>query len=220
MDKPKDEVNIMIDIETLGTNVNTAPILSIGACAFCSEGIIERTFYSMVDLNFQMLYNSDLKIDVGTLQWWAAQSTPMPVHGTEPIESSLERLKDWIYSFNVTPVIWSKGPQFDIAILTRAFMYSGQISPWQYSSVRDYRTVAKLFPFIQPRIATVSHDALADAIQQALHLTDIFNALGAWYDSKELIARLKGEKNGLDNSEDVSGRDDPTECGTGNGPAS
>jgi len=68
-------------------------------------------------------------------------------------------------------IAWANGTDFDISIIKDALKQCGFGTPWRYNNVRDYRTLAKLFPQIQrPTFVGEKHNALADAINQAEHL--------------------------------------------------
>jgi len=162
--------HVMVDIETLGTGTD-AVILSIGACTIDSDGLgwARGIYYKEIHLS-----QADRKFDMGTVLWWMHQNSKgvtLPMGGTMPIEEVLEEFNDWLHLFD-RPIIWCKGTDFDIAILTHA-MNQHNIKPaWKYSNVRDCRTVFKLFPVAKEAIPANEnpHDALADAAHQAAQL--------------------------------------------------
>jgi len=156
------EVNIMVDIETLSTRPD-ATILSIGAV--CLETDME--FYAEIDPR------QDRHVDVSTVMWWFEQPIKPPLDSTLTLGAGLYAFSDFCKSqaTNKKFKFWSKGPHFDATTLADAYGMRGIECPWEYSSVRDYRTLAKLLPHIpKPPFQGDKHNALADAKNQAAHL--------------------------------------------------
>jgi len=180
MDSSEQSVNyalidhVMVDIETLDTGTD-AVILSIGACSVKvgELGNPDFVFYQEIHLS-----QADRKFDMSTVLWWVDQNSKgatLPIKGTEPLKEVLEYFNRWLVSVFDSPIIWCKGTDFDIAILTHA-MNQHNIKPaWKYNNVRDCRTVFKLFPGAKEAIPENKnpHNALDDAIHQAAQLAYI-----------------------------------------------
>jgi 3' exoribonuclease, RNase T-like len=167
-------VHIMVDIETLDTQPS-AIILSVGACVI-SPNRFRPQFYGELSVLHQ--HNLGRTTSQDTLDWWSAQSN-CPKHGTFLLGETLQEFSRWIAACTSDPVIWCKGTDFDVAILGHAYKMCQVPIPWKYNSVRDFRTVKKLFSeSVSPDIVnTAAHNALADAQYQTDQLLSIDLAL-------------------------------------------
>lgn len=168
--------NVMIDIETLGTNPN-AVILSLAAVEFCpNSGKTAREFYKKIDLNSALKLG--LEIDTETLIWWQTQN-PVAFKEmfieAEPVEKVLEQFSNW---FDVNyKVIWANSPSFDLVILKNAFRKLNLPTPWKYNNERCVRTMAALNPDAKKNTDNPeAHNALSDCYFQINYLTKIFNS--------------------------------------------
>lgn len=157
--------HVMVDIETLDVTPS-AVILSIGACMMDPYG---EKFYIELARDTQWLRTASKS----TQEWWDQQGN-MP-HGTMHIETALLQFSAWLASLGGEPIIWCKGTDFDISILTHAYRWLRLDVPWKYNNVRDCRTVFKLAGF-KPEKA--NHNALTDAIVQTKDLMYCLNQLG------------------------------------------
>lgn len=162
--------HIMVDLETMGTNSNSA-IVSIGACKFTQFGISDQ-FYSKISLKSC----ADLKmhIDADTIIWWLKQSDEARkelVEGKDHILQALIEFSNWIGEIDG---IWGNGASFDNVILSNAFGAVNLPTPWKFWQDRCYRTVKSFSQVEMKRIGT-HHNALSDAISQAEHLIAIWN---------------------------------------------
>ena len=166
--------HIMVDIETLDTE-ESAIILSIGACVI-SPNRYRATFYG--ELAVQHQHDLGRTSSEDTINWWNAQGN-CPKHGTFPLGETLIEFSKWIAAQSVEPIIWAKGIDFDTKILAHAYKMCQLPVPWKYNSVRDFRTVKKLFSeSVTPTISNAKpHNALADAEYQADQLLSIELAL-------------------------------------------
>jgi len=107
-------MNLMIDLETLGTIPGSA-ILTIGACFF--DQVIGHQFYKPVSLKSQIRYG--FTIDPETINWWSrqnktAQNASFGRHKNEAtIKGSLGALSHFIhYSTDQGKIkfyVWSHG---------------------------------------------------------------------------------------------------------------
>jgi len=156
-------MDIMIDIETVGTGPN-ACILTVAAQAFnpLGTGYYDHEFYARVDIESQ----PDRNIEQGTIDWWATQPPAVKEEAFNPegrisLKSALEQLSKLIWKSNL---VWANGPTFDMNILEHAYKSHGIALPWQYYRVRDARTIYSLWSDL-PR-PPVSHHALEDCRRQ------------------------------------------------------
>jgi hypothetical protein len=162
-------VHVMVDIETYDV-APSAVILSIGATEISLGGTSTPYFYTELDINTQ--FERTKSID--TMNWWAKQGNP-PINGSLNIIDALGEFSSWLARFKKTPIIWCKGTNFDVVILTHAFNQFSIPIPWKYNNVRDCRTVFKIAG-ITPKKA--GHNALDDAIAQAKDLKAAMKLLG------------------------------------------
>jgi DNA polymerase III epsilon subunit-like protein len=156
---------ISIDLETLGTSVNS-PILSIGACTF-RDGEILDTFEINVRLNKKEL------VDIDTIKFWLNQpdeAVQKAFYAKEkfPMRSALERLRIWVKSNkDHADEVWANGTKFDLGMLEYQFEKHDLRVPWKYNADRCMRTLRMLSPVDMSDVPTVKHTALGDAIWQA-----------------------------------------------------
>ncbi len=179
-------MNVMLDIETLGTRDNTA-ILSIGGAAFNTE-TVEDSFYATISIadNFR----HDRSVDADALEWWLKQ----PDESIQPLfdsdtrvefQQALRLLSVYITKHvrRRTDTVWANGVMFDLNILRNAFNMIGLRVPWHYRQECCMRSLRRLEPF--PGVISWSdlclqfrtteqwytpHHAGADAMAQAKYV--------------------------------------------------
>ena len=170
----------MIDLETLGTEP-FAPLLSIGACALRLDipHAIDDMFY--VPIQLESCLEVGMRPSGSTIQWWmthesitqeardAAFSAPNAV----PLATALDSFTDWLQSRPLK--LWGNSARFDLGLLAAAYKVCGKTPPWNHWDERCYRTLknlpaAKDIKFV--RVGTY-HNAVHDAVSQALHLRQI-----------------------------------------------
>ena len=77
--------------------------------------------------------------------------------------------------------VWGNGATFDNVIIRSAFKAVGLPVPWSFRNDKCYRTVANLLPKErQPALerSGTAHNALDDAITQAVHLQKVYKEIG------------------------------------------
>lgn len=167
--------NIMLDIETLGTQPGCV-VLSIGAVEFDNSGIL-ATFHAHIDVASS--HKAGLTVDPSTMMWWLGQSKEAQDAILQPdtvsLQDALAALTDTFEWGNTR--LWANGASFDFPILEAAHSAVGVPVPWQFWNLMDYRTLKNLVDkkvyaqlHVKPDIA---HDALADAKSQALTAINI-----------------------------------------------
>ena len=168
---------IMIDLETLGIN-KKAPILSIGACSYDKDNIYSK-FY--VDLNWVKQIDSGVRlVDGNTIKWWLKQSDSARKAITKDdvisAKDGLLKFVEWYegeckadtFGTDKSPVVWAKGPNFDIAMLESFFADYGTRVPWHYRNVNCVRTMERFHgKGLDLDFKGTEHNALDDAIHQA-----------------------------------------------------
>jgi len=172
-------MNIMVDIETLGTDSDTM-ILTIGAIPFTNEAKIvapkTEWFYKKVDLNSYKKYKNDFSMDYNTLIWWLKQDDKPRYEAfiekpRDPIDVVMEDFAKWLIKTTNNDIrIWSHGKDFDTVVLQHAFKVVSVDCPWTYWNTRDTRTVYSMAG-IDMRDITIpegfdAHNALGDCLKQ------------------------------------------------------
>jgi DNA polymerase III epsilon subunit-like protein len=166
--------DVMIDLETLDTRPTSA-ILSIGAVRFDrnTPGAIGKKLHVHVDIDSCMNFNRT--ISSSTVLWWFTQGDEARRRIADSdkvmLPDALLQLSEFV---NERDVVWGNGASFDLSILHDAFSACRMSLPWRFWNERCYRTLKALNGHV-PKLeqSTVAHDALDDAISQALHLQNI-----------------------------------------------
>lgn len=175
------DVNVMLDLETLGTGQD-AVIVSIGACMFDPRGSgVAHTFHAHLNLE-----QTGRTVTDSTIRWWMhqsdeARSAAFGEHSEkQSLPSALNAFAQW-FCANGGAEVWGNGATFDVSILEHAYRTteSAPSVPWAFYNVRDLRTLRALpvtvdVPRVEPELA---HDALSDAIAQAKHVQAIYKKL-------------------------------------------
>jgi hypothetical protein len=184
-------MHIMIDLETMGTRPSAA-IVSIGAVIF-DEHTLRDQFYATVDL--QSAIDSGATVSGDTVKWWLRQSEDARLaladyDSTRPIREVLENFRSFVqrvegytavkehdgltkmgYLFsNGLDGVWGNGAAFDNVVLAESYRRLGMEPPWPFFVDRCYRTMKNLHPTVRPDHTGTAHNALDDAVAQALHL--------------------------------------------------
>lgn len=170
--------HVMVDLETMGSRSNAA-IISIGACKFDPHGdTIGAKFHLVVDL--ATCIEAGLNVDASTVMWWMGQSDQArAVFNAErkyALKAALVEFTTW-FGRESLPV-WGNGATFDNVILRNAYGAVGLEPPWKYWDDSCYRTMKKRAPEIPMNKLGVAHNALDDAVNQAVHLQAIFKHIG------------------------------------------
>ncbi len=197
-------IDIMLDLETLSTDKNAA-IISIGACRFDFKkrgevlrnddgeivinssdntpmkhnGILD-TFYTCIDID--SCIKRKFHVDPDTVKWWDKQSPEArkSLEGKTPLGTALKEFLRWHQKDGQhhSTRMWGNGSDFDNAILDNAFRKFGRINVWDFWLNRCYRTIDKSYGKVHQKKSGTAHNALDDAINQALHLMKIVEETG------------------------------------------
>jgi len=172
-------MNVMIDLETLGTRAGCV-ILSIGAAVFTEKEVTD-SYHRIISV--RSCLDAGLTIDPDTVKWWSEQSEEAQETlrtarqtGTAPLGVALVEFRNW---FHVDDNAWGNGADFDLPILSAAYVAAGfEGPPWKPYNGRCYRTLKNLRPGIHsPVVRVAAHNALADAVFQAEHAIALLAAL-------------------------------------------
>lgn len=162
--------HLMLDIETLGTESNSA-ILSIAAVEFdLVSGEAGETFYEKIDL--QSCLDIGLKVSGGTLAWWVNQT---PEALKEAFSDEGRSLKDVLsdlkeFCKGKEYHVWGNSARFDCGIVTDAFIATGisNTPPWDFRKERCLRTLVSFAPEVKQNhiFEGVKHNPLHDCLNQ------------------------------------------------------
>lgn len=173
----------MLDLETLGTRAD-AVILSIGAVKFdlVTGQLDDDAFYASVsiDSNHEAVQRH---ISEDTLIWWMGQSPEAQKVFRESkttLYAALQDLTEWFGEGDGVQV-WSNGADFDIPMLAHAYHTNSLDAPWKFYNSRCFRTMKNLSQAkgVAKPANQCAHNALQDAMTQALWLIDIMKAVNA-----------------------------------------
>jgi hypothetical protein len=175
---------IMLDMETLATGIQPV-ILTIGACKFDPVGDeIKRpemeVLYLRLDIESQTAVGREINDD--TIAWWGRQTPEAQEEalgdGTpDNPRYTLTEAMDRLYKFcRGAKTVWSNGSVADIIWAESAYRQVQQANPWKFWEIRDCRTAYDLG--INPNMPPVTaHNALEDAINQAIGIQNVFRTL-------------------------------------------
>lgn len=182
--------HIMLDLETLDT-APSAVVTSIGAVAFdpYTTELGERFYVELVD-DMTAQQRRGRTISGDTVAWWMRQEQAAKQLFAELPDPEVQRVKtvtaltmfsDFVErNGGQSAEIWGNGADFDNVVLGSLYESFGIKRPWSYSRNRCYRTMKNLG--IGPRKPAnrmgTHHNALDDAVTQAVHLQEIMAAIG------------------------------------------
>jgi exodeoxyribonuclease VIII len=168
--------NVMIDIETMGTEANAA-IVAVGAVRFNKTGIDETSFYAKLDL--EEVCKHGMEMDASTVLWWLKQSDEARAELTDGETTPLHIVMDELKKFlGDDAVVWGNGSDFDNVIVSTLYTSFDREIPWKFWNSQCYRTIKNIYRDIKMERRGTHHNALYDAISQAEHLIAIANAKG------------------------------------------
>jgi len=166
----------MIDMETIAVSPR-ATILSLGAVHFNPYGNgYGDKLYFRVDLDDQDKLNRE--VDQNTLDWWAKQDPIVMEEAFSPddripLTEAMDRFQKFAWGCDT---FWSHGATFDLVIIEDIMRQLGRPIPWNFWQLRDTRTLFDLG--VDPDMPTGGkHDALQDAIRQAIGVQNIYTKL-------------------------------------------
>jgi exodeoxyribonuclease VIII len=193
MNEKRPTFHVMIDLETLSTE-NNAVILQFAAVAFDPMALakgeqpgVVATFDMFPTLRSQLSRRVD-----ETFLWWmkqapAAQRIQADAQ-REDLRLVLSAFSQW-YNKVDGKEVWAHGATFDISIVKDAYATVNLPAPWGYRDHRDTRTLFDDAALVRqangrektaiPAFTGVEHDALADAIFQAILVQQAFADLAA-----------------------------------------
>ena len=168
--------DIMVDIETLGTD-NNAVITQIGACYFdrYTGDIGEKL---SVNIEIGSCLDKGLTVTSGSIKFWLERGEKATfLNGPTSLSRGLSKFTQFI---DKKAIMWSHAT-FDPVILASAYKAIGQGIPYLYKNLRDIRTLVDLsgikYEKKKEEGDPKSHDALEDCLYQVEYCTKCFKAL-------------------------------------------
>ena len=159
--------DIMVDVETTGTDLRTTGIIQLSAVMFnLATGEIGPEFDRCLFLNDQVVWERQ------TYEWWI--NKPEKIAILNEIERRAEDPKQvindfvrWNRVYGPCKHFWSKPSHFDYTLLDKYFRMYGYKNPFSYWKARDMRSyiLGLVFPKELPDLKLESaeaHNALAD----------------------------------------------------------
>lgn len=143
----KEEIHIMLDLETLGNRINPV-LVQISAVTFSfEEDIVPREFDVLIDDN--SCAKIGLEYTQSTLDWWKqqtpeAQAKVFNPEGRLPIEEALLRFAEFIKELRKEykmVYLHGNGIRADNVWLLSAFKAAGLEDPVAYNEDLDFRTL-------------------------------------------------------------------------------
>jgi hypothetical protein len=174
-------MNIMIDLETLGTG-HRSVVTQLGWAAFDLDGPEGVTASRRYSLDPEEQIKMGRKADWSTIAWWLGQSDAArkamcegPVSSLWNVIPTFDREHNW----SLYEGVWGHGATFDITILESLHNEVDWRVPWNFKSVRDTRTLFSFAPKVEWPVNPVKHDSEQDAIAQAIAVQRAVRALEA-----------------------------------------
>jgi len=185
-------VDIMTDIETLGTSSDSS-VFQISACSFNIEtGQILKTFNKIIDI--ETIPN--MIVDGSTIKWWLNTNKEL-MHellnsdDSEKFHHVLYDFHCWLYNQSddmKNVYLWGNGILFDNKMIQHQFIKNDMDYPIIYKNDRDMRTIVDLAcaklgmeekPFKNQfnDDSLVEHDALDDCKYQISIVSYCWNLL-------------------------------------------
>lgn len=162
--------DLMIDLETMGTTPGCA-LVSIGAVRFDLDADgwpqdMRHEFYARVSL--PSCQRAGLTLEAETLEWWMERAARWPKNDRPvALAAALGQLSFFVeYGQPAVRRVWGHGAAFDPPILAAAYRAAGVARPWQYTQVRDTRTLLEAAG-LPTSFPEATHHALEDARVQA-----------------------------------------------------
>jgi hypothetical protein len=168
--------HLMVDMETMAVSPN-AVVLSLGAVHFnpWGNGYGDKIYFR-INIDDQDALGRE--VDPNTLDWWATQDPAIMEEAFSPDNRiPLVEAIDIFHKFAWgCDAYWSHGATFDLVIIENLYCQLGRPVPWNYWALRDTRTLFDLgFDPDMPKGG--KHDALQDAIRQAVGVQNIYSKM-------------------------------------------
>lgn len=165
--------DVMIDIETTGTNPEHGAIIQLAAVKFdFRSGNVDTNFFDRALHIPQGRY-----WDENTREWWGRQKSEILYSIMRRAEDPKKVIEDFIiwlggYSPDEPIRVWAKPVTFDVMFLQSYFRQFGFENPWHYRNVIDLnsflrgRALSSHIPDIHVEMQGDAHNAIFDVLHQ------------------------------------------------------
>jgi exodeoxyribonuclease VIII len=168
--------HLMVDLETMAVSPRTV-ILTLGAVHFdpFSDEILDELYFR-INIDDQDALGRE--VDPNTIDWWAKQDPAIMEEAFSPdnrlpVSEAIDKFHKFAWGCDK---FWAHGSMFDLVIIEDIYRQLNRTAPWQYWQCRDTRT---LFDLADPEMPQAEkHNALADAIRQAVGVQNCYRKLG------------------------------------------
>lgn len=163
-----------IDLETTGTNPNTASIVQIGAVKFnLMTGEIGETFKVALKMPKNRYWQED------TRKFWINRLSLFNeiVKDEKDTEEGFREFINWINKDTLNVRVWSKPLSFDlpfIASYCEQFNVENPFKHWNHRDLRSFLMAiyGENLPKLEMKDGMIEHDALNDAMNETLWAID------------------------------------------------
>jgi len=168
--------HLMVDLETMAVSPN-AVVLTLGAVHFNPYGTgYSDKIYFRINIDDQDALNRE--VDPLTIEWWSKQDPAIMEEAFSsdnrvPLVNAINQFHKFAWGCSA---FWSHGATFDLVILEHIYRSLNKPLPWNFWQLRDTRTLFDLG--FDPDMPTGGkHDALEDAIRQAVGVQNMYRKL-------------------------------------------
>lgn len=170
--------HLMVDMETMAVTPD-AVVLTLGAVHFdpLTDGITDSIYFRLSIDDQEALGRS---IDPNTLEWWSRQDPVIMEEAFSsedriPLTEAMDRFHKFAWGCDR---FWSHGAKFDLVMIENILRQLDKPLPWNYWQLRDTRTLFDIgFDPEMPKGG--KHNALEDAIRQAVGVQNVYRKLNA-----------------------------------------
>lgn len=163
-----------IDLESSGTNPNTAAIIQIGAVKFnLFTGEIGETFKIALKMPRNRYWQED------TRAFWSSRLSLFNeiVKDEVDTEEGFKKFINWVNKDTINPRAWSKPLSFDlpfIASYCEQYNVPNPFNHWEHRDLRSFMMgiYGENLPKLEMKNGLTEHDALADALNETLWAID------------------------------------------------
>lgn len=174
--------HLMVDLETLGTKVNSV-IVSIGAVEFdIVTGKTGREFFQ--EINIDTAVGVGLVVDEGSIKFWLSQSEAARMKlvnaNSKNITEVLHNFRTFLQDLGTENLcLWGNSARFDLGCLNNAYNAIKREIPWYFRNERDVRTLVAFAPEIKKNMIFegIEHDPIDDCKFQIKYCSKIWNTL-------------------------------------------
>ena len=185
----KELINVVLDLETLGTSEDAA-IIQIGCAVMYQDHyyIPENCPEEFeVTIKYEDCTNGEFALSEDTMLWWEKQDPTTKQYvfsGQESYLDAFDLFTWWVQNLKSNGAeiaVWGNGADFDNRLLSYSLNSLGFRDVWKYTNNRCLRTLKNLFPPVEPPfqlprlIGEKAHTALGDARYEARILGIIKN---------------------------------------------